>query len=165
MVGMSDDDGTSSYPASQDFPPPPLIRTEHEQTAVGPGDAGGLPPSPIEAEGPAPAPRRPRFLKVVGVLLIILGALLLLAAPIQFGRTPQDGPVILVLVLAVGTLAGGVHFVRHGWWSGHDVRNVIAVLPPAVLIALVVLGIVAGGDSPRPSTISPASSLLRGIIG
>jgi hypothetical protein len=148
-VGMSDDDGTSSYPASQDFPPPPLIGAEHEPTAVGPGDAGGLPPSPIEAEGPAPAPRRSRILKVVGVLLIVLGALLLLAAPSQFGRI-QDGPLIVMMILAVGTLAGGVHFVRHGWWTGHDVRNVIAVLPPAVLIALVVVGNVAGGGAPRP---------------
>lgn len=82
--------------------------------------------------------------------MIVLGALLLLAAPGEFGRTSQDGPLIFVLVLVVGTMAGGVHLVRHGWWTGHDVRNVIAVLPPVILIALVVLGIVAGGGEPRP---------------
>jgi len=83
--------------------------------------------------------------------MIVLGALLLLAAPGEFGRTPQDGPLIFVLVLVVGTVAGGVHLVRHGWWTGHDVRNVVAVLPPVILIALVVLGIVAGGGEPPPS--------------
>jgi hypothetical protein len=146
---MNDDEGISSDPVTQDFPPPPLIGAEHEATAVRTGDAGRLPPPPVEDQGPAPSPRRFRILKVVGVLMIVLGALLLLAAPGEFGRTPQDGPVIFVLVLVVGTLAGGVHLVRHGWWTGHDVRNVIAVLPPFILIALVVLGIVAGGGEPR----------------
>ena len=143
------DEGTSSHLGSHDFPPPPPIGTEHQPTAVGPVDASGLPRSP-QAEGPALAPRRSRSLKVLGVLLIVLGALVALAAATQFGRTAQDGLFIVVLVLAAGTLAGGVHLVRHGWWAGHDVRNVIAVLPPAILISLVVIGRVAGGDAPRP---------------
>jgi hypothetical protein len=147
---MSSDDGTSSHPGSQDFPPPPLIWAEQGPTAVRTGDAGRLPPSPVDAQGSAPAPRRSRILKVVGVLLIVLGALLLLGGPSQIGRI-QDGPLIVMMILAVGTLAGGVHFVRHGWWTGHDVRNVFAVLPPAILIALVAMGHLAGGGELRPS--------------
>lgn len=143
---MSSDDGTSSYPASQHFPPPPLIGAEQGPTAVRTGDAS-LPPSPLEAQGPAPSPRRSRLLKVVGVLMIVLGVLLLLAGPSQIGRV-QDGPLIVMMILAVGTLAGGVHLVRHGWWAGHDVRNVIAILPPIVLIALVAVGHLAGSSEP-----------------
>jgi hypothetical protein len=147
---MSDDQGTSSHPGSRGSPPPTPIGTEPPPTVVGPVEAGGPTSSPSDAEVPAPAPRRSRSLQVVGVLLIVLGAFFSLAAVVQFGRTPQDGPVIVALVLAVGTFAGGVHFVRHGWWSGHDVRNVLAVLPPAVLISIIVLGMVAGGGTPPP---------------
>lgn len=133
---MSHDEGISSYPATHEFPPPP---------PSGPGNADGPATSP-----PAPARRGTRLLKVVGVLLIGLGALSLLGAFTQLGEAPQDGRFTILLVLGVGTLAGGVHFVRHGWWAGHDVRNVVAILPPAILISMVAIGIVLGGGASRP---------------
>jgi len=94
-------------------------------------------------------------MKVGGAIMMVLGALLTLGAAASLADKDASAPpgaVYVMLVLTLATFAGGRHFYRSGWQHGRDVLNVMAVLPFAVLVVLIAVGVIARATQPKPPT-------------
>jgi hypothetical protein len=110
-----------------------------------PSPGHGIPQRPDETAVP-PTPSSPsRGAKVAGVLLGVFGGLLVLGAIADLHKPEfafDTWALYVVITLAIASALGGWNLRTRGWRPGHDLANVLSVLPAAVLVVLIVLGAV-----------------------
>ena len=145
----------------QDLPAPPdEIRSsgaEQQHITIAPADlmqpgvSSALPPQPKQR----PSRRTTsRLFKVFGTIEVVLAGLLLWSLVASYANETVSSPTFgIFAVMLLAAVVGGIHFYRKGWQSGHDARNVMAVLPAAVLVVLFTMGAV------ESATQAPADDL------
>jgi hypothetical protein len=107
------------------------------------------------------------LLKLVGALMVVLGGLLLLGAGNVYrtNRYSVSGSRLEVMVvLALATMFGGRHLYRNGWQKGHDVANVLAVVPAAVLLVLFTIAALDRPSAPSRSKQHDLSVLSETFV-
>ena len=113
--------------------------------ASGPPQSPGLPERPDATTAAATRPSPRTGAKVAGILLGVFGGLLVLGAIADLHKPEfafESWALYVVIVLAVATALGGWNLRMNGWRAGHDLANVLSVLPAAVLVVMMVLGVV-----------------------
>jgi hypothetical protein len=113
--------------------------------ASGPSPTPGVPERPDATAIAATRPSPGTGAKVAGILLGVFGALLIVGAIADLHKPEfafESWALYVVIALAVGTAIGGWNILRNGWRSGHELANVLSVVPAAVLVVLIVLGVV-----------------------
>jgi hypothetical protein len=117
-------------------------------------------PDVVPSLGPAQAPAATskqapgKLARVGGAVMGILGGLLMFAGFSELSKpeyTNKTG-LYLVILLCAASVVGGRHLYKKGWQQGHDLANVMSVLPAAVLVVLITFGAIAQGTRHKPPT-------------
>lgn len=104
---------------------------------------------------PAPTAGSSKRAKVAGLIMMVLGGLLTLGgfSNLTNRKYASEKPAYyLMIFLSVATVAGGFYLYKKGWQQGHDIKNVLSVLPGAVLVVLIAFGAIASAVHHTPPT-------------
>jgi hypothetical protein len=86
---------------------------------------------------------------VVFGVLVTAGGLSRIASPEYADNRATD---LFLIALCLGTIVGGGYLFSKGWRSGHEVANVLSILPAAVLLAMIAFGVIVVATQHGPPT-------------
>jgi hypothetical protein len=107
----------------------------------------------VTPQTPPAKPSPHKLIRAGAVLLIgfsVLLAIGLCGLLVKNDHSLPNAQLVVDGVFVIAFFLGGLHFFRRGWQQGHDVLNVLSVLPIAVFAVIVVLNLVVRHPSATP---------------